>query len=583
MPVDRLTGSVSMRSLSLSATAGGRSVRRVVAAMIRHPVLSSFLVALGIRVAFAVSSRLVHEGNLIPDEGHYLILAHVASMGELAGFWPGYGESAFDSTRAFMWPLVALFWLFGPVRFVVQLFSAMLGALTAAATAAAAGRVLRRSYALAAGLIVALLPSQILWSSVALRESLVWAGLAGIALVVGYSQRSSSVVRILGAALVAGLLFWVLVNTRVQTSFLALWCMFPALLFGRGQRGVRALSAIGVLAVAPLVVGMGLGAVTFGEQSILRLGSSHAYLSVSAESSFLAEPDPVVSEPDRMWQTNRWRGRPAPVGEPEPVVSAPVGEPEPVVSEPDRMWQTNRWRLLPAPVGETEPDRWRGRPAPVSETEPVVSEPDPVVRTTELVAVAFQSSTGVDCNARVEQELGEAYGIVDASELLLDRLRQEWMCVADGLGGAILVDNRLGTSLSRLPKGLFNTMVRPVPWETEWSNPDKFGAGLESPLWLVLYGLSGYCIWKHRKRFAQIAFPVLMAGGIAVSGAVTHGNLGTAFRHRGQILFALAILSAGGLQAIADRRSGRRNGRMTADSTEVEQSRNRLISRLSES
>ena len=546
MPVDRLTGSVSMRSLSLSATAGGRSVRRVVAAMIRHPVLSSFLVALGIRVAFAVSSRLVHEGNLIPDEGHYLILAHVASMGELAGFWPGYGESAFDSTRAFMWPLVALFWLFGPVRFVVQLFSAMLGALTAAATAAAAGRVLRRSYALAAGLIVALLPSQILWSSVALRESLVWAGLAGIALVVGYSQRSSSVVRILGAALVAGLLFWVLVNTRVQTSFLALWCMFPALLFGRGQRGVRALSAIGVLAVAPLVVGMGLGAVTFGEQSILRLGSSHAYLSVSAESSFLAEPDPVVSEPDRMWQTNRWR-------------------------------------LLPAPVGETEPDRWRGRPAPVSETEPVVSEPDPVVRTTELVAVAFQSSTGVDCNARVEQELGEAYGIVDASELLLDRLRQEWMCVADGLGGAILVDNRLGTSLSRLPKGLFNTMVRPVPWETEWSNPDKFGAGLESPLWLVLYGLSGYCIWKHRKRFAQIAFPVLMAGGIAVSGAVTHGNLGTAFRHRGQILFALAILSAGGLQAIADRRSGRRNGRMTADSTEVEQSRNRLISRLSES
>ena len=532
MPVDRLTGSVSMRSLSLSATAGGRSVRRVVAAMIRHPVLSSFLVALGIRVAFAVSSRLVHEGNLIPDEGHYLILAHVASMGELAGFWPGYGESAFDSTRAFMWPLVALFWLFGPVRFVVQLFSAMLGALTAAATAAAAGRVLRRSYALAAGLIVALLPSQILWSSVALRESLVWAGLAGIALVVGYSQRSSSVVRILGAALVAGLLFWVLVNTRVQTSFLALWCMFPALLFGRGQRGVRALSAIGVLAVAPLVVGMGPGAVTFADESLSILGSSHAYLSVSAESSFLAEPEPVVSEPD-------------------PVVS--------------------------------EPDRWRGRPAPVSETEPVVSEPDPVVRTTELVAVAFQSSTGVDCNARVEQELGEAYGIVDASELLLDRLRQEWMCVADGLGGAILVDNRLGTSLSRLPKGLFDTMVRPVPWETEWSNPDKFGAGLESPLWLVLYGLSGYCIWKHRKRFAQIAFPVLMAGGIAVSGAVTHGNLGTAFRHRGQILFALAILSAGGLQAIADRRSGRRNGRMTADSTEVEQSRNRLISRLSES
>ncbi len=68
-----------------------------------------------------------------------------------------------------------------------------------------------------------------------------------------------------------------------------------------------------------------------------------------------------------------------------------------------------------------------------------------------------------------------------------------------------------------------------------------------------------------------------------MSGAVTHGNLGTAVRHRGQILFALAILSAGGLQAIADRRSGRRNGRMNADSTEAAQSRNRLASTLSAS
>jgi hypothetical protein len=85
----------------------------------------------------------------------------------------------------------------------------------------------------------------------------------------------------------------------------------------------------------------------------------------------------------------------------------------------------------------------------------------------------------------------------------------------------------------------------------------------------VLYGLSGYGIWKHREHFAQVLFPVLLIVAMAVSGAVTHGNLGTAFRHRGQILFALAILSAGGLQAIADRRSGRRLGRILLDSAEV--------------
>jgi hypothetical protein len=99
-----------------------------------------------------------------------------------------------------------------------------------------------------------------------------------------------------------------------------------------------------------------------------------------------------------------------------------------------------------------------------------------------------------------------------------------------------------------------------------------FGAGLESLLWLVLYGLSGYGIWKQREHIAPMVFPVLLIGAIALSGAVAQGNLGTAFRHRGQILFALAVLSAGGLQVIADRRSGRRIGRMDPDSTEVVQS-----------
>jgi len=463
-------------------TAGRRFIRSSVAVMIDHPVLSSFLIALGARVAFAALSSLLHEGMLIPDEGHYLQLARATLKGELADFWPGYGQSAFESTRTYMWPLVALFWLFGPVRFVGQFFSALLGAVTAAAAASVAGRVLRRSYALVAGLMVALFPSQVLWSSVVLRESLVWAGLACIAAVVGYSQRSSSVIRIVGSALVVGLLFFALATTRLQTSVLALWCMFPALLLGRGRRAVRVLSALFVLAVAPLVIGLGLGGITFAERSISVLGSSHAYSSVSAASSFL-------------------------------VVAGPVA-------------------------------------------------------TTGPVAVVFQSGSGAACNERVRQELGDEPGSVDEEGLLLDRERQDWMCISDGSGGVILVDNRLRTSLSRIPRGLFDTLVRPLPWETGESNLGKSGAGLESLFWLVLYGLSGYGIWKQREHIALMVFPVLLIVTISVSGAVSHGNLGTAFRHRGQILFALAILSAGGLQVIADRRSGRRLSPIDLDSTE---------------
>ena len=181
--------------------------------------------------------------------------------------------------------------------------------------------------------------------------------------------------------------------------------------------------------------------------------------------------------------------------------------------------------------------------------------------------VAFQSGSIVDCAAWIDKVSGQWRGFGNGGGSLLERERGAWVCIHDGFGGAILVDNRLETSLSRIPRGLYNTMVRPLPWEAGWSNLDRFGAGLESPLWIVLYGLSIFGVWKHRSHLGQLVFPILIIGAVALSGAVTHGNLGTAFRHRGQMLFAFAVLSAGGLQALADWRSGRRNGRGTLDST----------------
>ena len=183
--------------------------------------------------------------------------------------------------------------------------------------------------------------------------------------------------------------------------------------------------------------------------------------------------------------------------------------------------------------------------------------------------VAFQSGSIADCAAWIEQISGQWRGFGHVSGSLLERERGAWVCIHDGFGGAILVDNRLETSLSRIPRGLYNTMVRPLPWEAGWSNLDRFGAGLESPLWIVLYGLSIFGVWKHRSHLGQLVFPILIIGAVALSGAVTHGNLGTAFRHRGQMLFAFAVLSAGGLQAIVDRRKGKRRGRAVVGSQEV--------------
>jgi hypothetical protein len=155
-----------------------------------------------------------------------------------------------------------------------------------------------------------------------------------------------------------------------------------------------------------------------------------------------------------------------------------------------------------------------------------------------------------DCSIRVEEETGEWHEISRAAGRLLERQAGDWVCIPGYSGGAWLIDNTLGASLGVLPRGLFNTMIRPLPWEVQSSNSDQFFAGLESVLWVTLYALSGLHLWRQRGRIWQLAFPVMLVAAISLTGALTHGNLGTAFRHRGQVLFALAVLASGGLQSL---------------------------------
>ena len=236
------------------------AVRRFALIAVAHPVATSFLVALATRLIVVIATNLLHGGVVVGDEAQYLFLALLASEGELTTqdhlgltIWGGYGESLFNTTRAFMWPLTALFWLFGPTRLVGQLLVVLLGAVTAAGAAALAHRLLRRPYALGAGLMVALFPSQIFWSSVVLRESLIWAGLAVMAVVVTIWQRKESGIALLLPVAAMALLFVTLVWLREQTAVVSLWCAVPALLFGLSRRGPRIL-CVTCLAVVSIEV-----------------------------------------------------------------------------------------------------------------------------------------------------------------------------------------------------------------------------------------------------------------------------------------------------------------------------------------
>jgi hypothetical protein len=137
--------------------------------------------------------------------------------------------------------------------------------------------------------------------------------------------------------------------------------------------------------------------------------------------------------------------------------------------------------------------------------------------------------------------------------------RGEQKFVYDYTGRAVIVHNDLPASLKAFPRGLVAVTVRPLPWE-EGTTRKRFAAGFESILWLPLYLLAGFGAWVRRRDFHLIGLPVTLVVAVVLSSAVTQGNLGTAFRHRGQILFALSILSMAAVEVLLDRRRGREHG-----------------------
>ena len=454
-----------MRPHSTHTGTGGSAVNKAVAFLVKHPVSGSFFISLSIRTAAAVASNLMIDGVLIPDEGQYLLISRLASEGELTSeVWGGYGRSLFDSTRAFTWPLTALFWLFGPHRILGQLLSATFGAISAAAAASLASRFLRPRFALAAGLTVAIFPSQILWSSVVLRESMIWALLATMALVIAYSQSCVSAGRILLSAVMAGVLFGGIVWLRPHTALVAIWCLYPAVLLG-SNRVVRVATATCLLVVVPWLAGFGPGGAEFAIAASGRLGVSRSYMSFAANSAIV---------------------------ESNIVLLPPIGSTAP-------------------PIGSTalSCDKW-----PDANTQAVLTP-------------------------------------------LIDRTASDWVCIYDYSGNVVLVDNRLRTSVKHLSQGLLDALVRPLPWEA-YSSTAAFLAGLEFILWVLLYGLAIIGVWIHRRSHRLFLFPTLLVVVISMTGAMSHGNLGTAFRHRGQLLYALAVLAVGGVQGLVDARAATR-------------------------
>ncbi len=476
--------------------------------MSERPVLSVALVALAARVVAAVALNVTDTWSLAPDAGQYLAVAEAAADGRLEVFWLGYGESLYRSTWAYTGQVTALFEIFGPFRSLGQAVSVAYGVATAAATTAIALRLVRVPFALAAGLLVALAPSQVLWSSVALRESLVWVFLALSGLLLARLQASSDLRRVLVVVAGLGGAYVGLVHLRSQTAFLMLWAAACALAVSPGPRRSRVVLALLLLVAVPWSVGRGVADLEFLNRSVGRLGTVRTYMAMGAEGAFVASTPYVVATTTTMLPTTPTGGGVVvPVSPTEVPIVTTTGTPDGGSGSGSGPTTTLR-----TPTGEAQ---------------------------TEVVPTTTRHAHVLDRPIE-ESDDGQKF-------------------VVDLAGQAVAVHNDLSASLSAFPRGLVAVSVRPVPWEVAVSSRRSMAAA-ESILWLPLFLVAGAGAWVRRRETGVVAYPALLTTVVLASGAVTHGNLGTAFRHRGQILWALAILSAAGAQWWVDRRRTREAG-----------------------
>jgi 4-amino-4-deoxy-L-arabinose transferase-like glycosyltransferase len=369
---------------------------------IAHPVLFIFIAALIVRVTVALVLSATSGMGPFPDARAYDRLASDRATGAYHE-WNAEASFFYNRLAGYVAPVAVLYRVFGRHILLAQLVAAIFGAVAAGTICRLTLLVSNRRTALAAGAIVAFFPSHVLWSSVAYKDSAVWAASAGAALLAARAARARGWRLVLiGAGL--GALVFALGHLRMVTT-VAVCCalVLAALVSDRAARPARVLGALAIAVLMPWYIGIG-----------------------------------------------------------------------------------------PAGVDLLQP------------------------------AGAIRAAGA--CNAR------SAFTNCDA-------------------GTDTSADASVGADLGHLPRGLSVMLVEPAPWASVGGAELRL-AQLELVFWLPLLAAAGWGLPEAYRRRRELACIVLTAGAMLVAYALGEGNLGTAYRHRSELIPALAVLAALGVARI---------------------------------
>jgi hypothetical protein len=252
-------------------------------------------VALAIRLFVILLLHAIIDQRLFAlDDDTYSGMASQAASGDTSS-WDDFTRGLYNQTFTFTGLLTVIYKLFGPVAVLGQIMVAIVGSATAAAVAKLGARISTAGWGLAAGLVIAFLPSQVIWSSLLLKNPFVWAVLATLGLTIAAGRDATQhrwIASLVGlAALLTGLAY-----LRNHTLVVAVGALCGASLVAARSKGMTRVAAPVLIAVCvPLAVGLGPA----GKSVVTSAGSLEARRIANAQgaNTGFVEPTPTSAAP----------------------------------------------------------------------------------------------------------------------------------------------------------------------------------------------------------------------------------------------------------------------------------------------
>ena len=409
--------------------------------MLARPLWTVFVTALVVRLCVVALVALFADGYLFQDDHGYLQLAEQHT--DRSELWDAGSQRFWKTNLSFLAPISFLFDVVGPYPALAQSLQALAGAWTATCVTMLVGRHARPGISLGAGMVAALYPSQVLWSSLVLKDALVWMCLATIAVVIARWQESGD--RVPFAIGSTGLLLLLLYLSHLRAHTLVTTCL--ALVVSVSWRPsplrlARIVIALLFLLLIPLTVDAGLGG--------------------------------------------------------------------------NRLWRIGLFGM--------EEQRQAGA----------------VGAATALVEIP----------AHTQLSLAQERVAALEAELKLAREDLEnWIDQVESTIPATITDDLL-----YLPTGIRVMLVDPLPQHLG-NNRNLILAFSEHLIWYPALLLCLLGLPSALRGSAELTFSSFVALGLLVMWALVEGNFGTAFRHKGEFVWAVLVFAGVGAEQLARRRS----------------------------